>query len=119
MAHVRADALTSHLVAKNASQKHMLEPLPQLRVKLARAFGVGSYVRHWRTTIDLGSFEQLRNPDNFPGRLQGDAFPVYNSRDVVCGRVNEDVVGGYIVVKKGKGFSVAGLRREKIWENGE
>src|SRR6266403_744815 len=110
--------LTSHLVVKNASQKHMLEPLPQLRVKLARAFfGVG--FRHRRTIIDLGSFEQLRNPDNFPGRLQGDAFPVYNSRDVVGGRINEDIVGGYIVVKKGKSFSVAGLRREKNWENGE
>jgi hypothetical protein len=112
--------LATHLIVKNAPQKHLLVSLPQLRVKLVRAvFGGRRDVGYRRTIIDLGSFKQLRNPDNFPGRLQGDAFPVHNSRDTMGGRVNEDVIGGYIVVKKGKGFDIAGLWREKNRENGE
>jgi len=102
--------LITHLIVKNASQMHMLEPLPQLRVKLARAFFIrGGRYGHRRTAVDrdLGSFEQLRNPDNFPRRLYGDAFPVHDSRDAVGGLVNEDVVSG-IVVEKGTGFCIAG-----------
>src|SRR5216684_5287267 len=106
--------LASHLIVKNVSQEHLLEPLPQLRVKLVRTFfGARRHVGYRRTIIDLGSFEQLRNPNNFPGRLQGDAFPVHDSSDAMGHRVNEDVIGGYVVVEKRKCLSVAGLWRKE------
>src|SRR5882762_3401035 len=99
--------LASHLIVKNVPQKHLLEPLPELLVELVRAFlgGGRRCIGYRRAIIDLGSFEQLRNPGgNFPGRLQGDAFPVHDTRDAMGGRVNEDVTGGYVVVTKGECF---------------
>jgi len=114
--------LAPHLIVINASQKHLFVPLPQFLVKLVRAFlGGRRRVWYWRAILDLGSFDQLRNPGgNLPARLQGDAFPIHDSRDAMGGRVNENVIGGYVVVKKGECFSVAaGLSGEENREDGE
>jgi hypothetical protein len=111
------------LVVENASQKHLLESLPLLLLRSVRAWLRGrrrvGYLRVTMEFQDLGSFEQFRNPGNFPVWLQGNAFPIHDSPDAMSGRVNEDFVGGYVIVEEGESLGVAGIWREKDGENGE